>query len=74
VVLIIWFVWQVLGGLDQLSQLRGDISGGVAVWAHVGGFVAGMLLVRVFVDRDLVQRRVAMGDAKWAFEHDTAAP
>ena len=70
VVLIIWFVWQVLGGLDQLSQLRGDVSGGVAVWAHVGGFVAGLLLIRLFMNRELVERRSALGDAKWAFEHD----
>lgn len=67
VVLIMWFVWQVLGGLEQLSQLRGDISGGVAVWAHVGGFVAGFVLIRFFVDRELVGRRRALGDARVAF-------
>ncbi len=67
VVLIMWFVWQVLGGLEQLSQLRGDVSGGVAVWAHVGGFVAGLLLIRFFVDRDLVGRRTHLGDARVAF-------
>ncbi|MGQ0648545.1 MAG: rhomboid family intramembrane serine protease [Gemmatimonadaceae bacterium] len=71
VVLIFWFVWQVLGGLDQLSQLRGDVSGGVAVWAHVGGFVAGLLLIRLFRNPDLVNRRTVAGDAKWAFEHDS---
>lgn len=67
VVLIMWFAWQVLGGLEQLSQLRGDISGGVAVWAHVGGFVAGFVLIRFFVDRELVGRRRALGDARVAF-------
>lgn len=72
VVLVMWFVWQVLGGLEQLSQLRGDISGGVAVWAHVGGFVAGALLIRFFVDRDLVERRVHLGDARVAFSNDVS--
>ena len=73
VVLIMWFVWQVLGGLEQLGSLRGDVSGGVAVWAHVGGFVAGLLLIRLFVNRDLVDRRTAIGDARWTFEHQGQA-
>jgi membrane associated rhomboid family serine protease len=30
-------------------------SGGVAVWAHVGGFVAGMALVKIFARPDDVQ-------------------
>jgi len=38
-----WFVLQLVGGL-----LPSGISGGVAVWAHVGGFVAGVALVWVF--------------------------
>ena len=44
-VLLVWFAMQVLTGLPQLSPLRPDVSGGVAVWAHVGGFVAGAILV-----------------------------
>ena len=71
VVLIMWFVWQVLSGLEELGQLRSDVSGGVAVWAHVGGFVAGLLLIRLFVDRTLVERRTTIGDARWTFEHQT---
>jgi membrane associated rhomboid family serine protease len=38
VVLGYWFLLQVLGGLPQL----GGTSAGVAFWAHVGGFVAGL--------------------------------
>ncbi|HJQ83249.1 MAG TPA: rhomboid family intramembrane serine protease [Candidatus Binatia bacterium] len=38
--LLIWFVWQVLSGVANL----GATSGGVAFWAHVGGFLAGMAL------------------------------
>jgi membrane associated rhomboid family serine protease len=55
VVLIYWFVLQALGGLSELNQLHPDVSGGVAVWAHVGGFLAGLLLVRLFVSPELVQ-------------------
>jgi membrane associated rhomboid family serine protease len=56
-VLIWWFGMQLLAGLPQLTELRPEVSGGVAVWAHVGGFVTGILLVRRFEDRRLVARR-----------------
>jgi membrane associated rhomboid family serine protease len=59
VVLLMWFGTQVLAGLPQLTALRADASGGVAVWAHVGGFVAGVALVRLFADAELVRRRRA---------------
>jgi membrane associated rhomboid family serine protease len=36
-----WFLLQFLGGI---SALGGTATGGVAVWAHVGGFLLGMLL------------------------------
>jgi rhomboid family protein len=56
VVLLYWFFLQALGGLSQLNALNPDVSGGVAVWAHVGGFVAGVVLVRFFVNPDLLRR------------------
>jgi membrane associated rhomboid family serine protease len=44
----IWFLLQLLSGTvgmaDQAAQ-------SVAFWAHVGGFVAGMLLVKLFATR-----------------------
>lgn len=45
----IWFFTQFFTGLGALdaSPLAAE-SGGVAWWAHVGGFLAGMLLVKVF--------------------------
>ena len=45
--IIIWFVLQLLSGLGAL----GGAGGGVAFWAHIGGFVAGLYLVRLFVPR-----------------------
>jgi membrane associated rhomboid family serine protease len=47
-VLMWWFVLQVITGLPQLMTLRPEVSGGVAVWAHIGGFVAGMVLIKLF--------------------------
>jgi len=36
----VWFLWQVVSGVATL----GHDAGGVAVWAHVGGFMTGMVL------------------------------
>jgi membrane associated rhomboid family serine protease len=41
-VLGLWFVLQVIDGLASLGVT--DIVGGVAIFAHIGGFVAGMLV------------------------------
>jgi len=45
--LVLWFVLQVLGGFAS----AGGAGGGTAFWAHVGGFVVGVLLVRPFAGR-----------------------
>ncbi len=45
-----WFILQVVSaGVDPV--------GGVAVWAHIGGFIAGAVLINVFRSRALQQRR-----------------
>jgi membrane associated rhomboid family serine protease len=47
-----WFVLQFLAGAETLSMARiGDV-GGVAVWAHVGGFIAGMIMIKIFPERE----------------------
>jgi membrane associated rhomboid family serine protease len=46
-VLGMWFALQVLSGLPALGA---PTAGGVAFWAHIGGFVAGLALVGVFSD------------------------
>lgn len=56
-VLLYWFFLQALSGLSQANTLSPDVTGGVAVWAHVGGFIAGVILVKFFVNPDLVRRR-----------------
>ena len=45
VVLIIWFVLQLISSLTTAAEPGG---GGVAFGAHIGGFIAGMLLVGLF--------------------------
>jgi membrane associated rhomboid family serine protease len=47
-----WFVLQFLSGAQSLSMAeRGRDVGGVAFWAHVGGFVAGMVMIKLFPER-----------------------
>lgn len=60
VFLIYWFGLQLLGGLPGLAPARGEPSGGVAFWAHVGGFVAGALLVRIFDRPELLRAQAAL--------------
>lgn len=47
-----WFVLQLVMGVATVGPEAGE-QGGVAVWAHVGGFVAGVILVKVFENRRL---------------------
>ena len=54
--LIYWMVLQLLGGIGSVFSERG---GGVAFWAHVGGFVAGVVLVKIFERRDRVLAHVS---------------
>ena len=49
IVLGLWFVMQVLSGLPSAGA--GGNTGGVAFFAHVGGFIAGLLLVIPFSPR-----------------------
>lgn len=62
IVLLYWFALQIMEGLPQLAP-GPELTGGTAVWAHVGGFVAGVLLVKLFEDRKLVRRRSLVADA-----------
>ncbi len=47
-----WFLLQLIGGASAL----GREGGGVAFWAHVGGFAAGAALIPIFRVRALVDR------------------
>jgi len=51
VMLIYWMGLQFVGGI---SRIGAESGGGVAFWAHVGGFVAGVVLVKLFTRPDRV--------------------
>lgn len=58
-----WFLMQLFAGVLFPGE------GGVAFWAHVGGFAAGLLLVGVFCDRHrLDERRVRRGRVQGLFQ------
>ncbi len=46
-----WFVLQFLSGVGTALVAPDRDAGGIAFWAHVGGFMAGVLLVRLFPSR-----------------------
>ncbi|MDX6640194.1 MAG: hypothetical protein QOF12_1205, partial [Solirubrobacteraceae bacterium] len=50
VVLGLWFAEQIAFGASGLSQ-GGGSGGGVAYFAHIGGFAFGLLLIRAFARR-----------------------
>ena len=67
IVLLYWFVIQVITGLPELMAVRPEVSGGVAVWAHVGGFVAGVVLVKLFANPRLVAQHQAAHAAQHGY-------
>ena len=57
IVLGLWFVLQLFSGFLSLG---GPDVGGVAFWAHIGGFVAGVVMAKL-----LVRRRRPEYDVRW---------
>ncbi len=51
-----WFLLQLFGGFASVAG-----QGGVAFWAHVGGFVAGVVLIFVFRKQELLERHPYYG-------------
>ena len=47
IILGLWFVLQLFSGVGSLSVAGAEQAGGVAYFAHIGGFVLGMILVVV---------------------------
>jgi membrane associated rhomboid family serine protease len=65
-VLGLWFVMQLMSGVAALEG-AGDAAGGIAFWAHIGGFVAGAVLVWFFRDPVAVQRQKMARSRRRAF-------
>ncbi len=55
-----WFLLQLIGGAADV----GRTGGGVAFWAHVGGFAAGVALIALFRNPELVRRHPVHGLAR----------
>jgi membrane associated rhomboid family serine protease len=53
-----WFVLQIIMAGVTFGPEAGE-QGGVAVWAHIGGFVAGLVLIRLFEKPRLVAAKRA---------------
>ena len=59
-----WLLLQLIGGALATE------TGGVAFWAHAGGFAAGALLIKIFQDPELVTRHRALArtiDGGWGY-------
>jgi membrane associated rhomboid family serine protease len=48
IVLGLWFILQLFSGVLSMG---GPDVGGVAFWAHIGGFIAGVILAKIFAKR-----------------------
>ena len=56
--ILYWIVIQIISGVGGL--VGGSEAGGVAFWAHIGGFVAGLVLIKLFArDGDVAAHRSA---------------
>ena len=60
IVVGLWFVFQVINGMGMLGG--DESSGGIAYAAHIGGFIAGFILVKLFVRKTpvAVQKRKSL--------------
>src|SRR5580658_233785 len=56
ILLVYWFVIQLFSGLGSIARTHLS-EGGTAYFAHIGGFVAGMLLVKLMGASDRYNRR-----------------
>ena len=62
-----WALIQLLSGLGSLSEID---KGGVAFFAHVGGFIAGLVLVRLFASDDVLRRRTVQPASYYRYRTD----
>jgi membrane associated rhomboid family serine protease len=56
VMLIYWAALQMFGGITSITAAQ---TGGVAFWAHLGGFLAGVVLVKLFEKPDRVAQHTS---------------
>ena len=51
VMLGLWFLLQFFSGTASSIAMKSGSGAGIAFWAHVGGFVAGVLMIKAFSER-----------------------
>ena len=58
-----WFLLQVIAGIPALASQ----AGGVAFWAHVGGFLTGVLLIPIFAKPERLEaHRALLARGAWS--------
>ncbi len=57
-----WFVLQLLGALPQLG---GGAAAGIAFWAHLGGFVSGVVIALWCTSRGSARYREVIDERSW---------
>jgi membrane associated rhomboid family serine protease len=63
-----WIVIQFINGLLSLGVETAETQGGVAYFAHIGGFIAGAALVFLFRDREIQERHQSAREGSQAFQ------
>jgi len=61
IILAYWFILQFFSGIGSIGYAQAS-QGGVAFFAHIGGFIAGMILIAVLGTRERYGRR---SDLNW---------
>ena len=61
IILVYWFILQFFMGVGSIGYSQAG-QGGVAFFAHIGGFIAGMILVSIMGPREQYSRR---RDLQW---------
>ena len=62
-----WGLIQLLSGLGSLSEID---KGGVAFFAHVGGFIAGLVLIRLFASEEVLRCRPTQPASYYRYRTD----
>jgi membrane associated rhomboid family serine protease len=63
-----WILIQFINGFLSLGVNTAETGGGVAYFAHIGGFIAGATLVWLFRDKEVQERHQAMREGHRGFE------
>lgn len=64
VVLVLWFLEQLFAGAMSLTIHSGQAAS-VAWWAHIGGFIAGFVFIRLFLRPDMDDQQLPEKEEEW---------